>query len=416
MALAELRARAAALDAKDPLAPLAARFSLPEGSIYLDGNSLGPPPNGVLERIQDVAQREWGQDLIASWNKNGWMQLSARIGDRLAKVLGAQAGTIRACDSTSVNLFKVLSAALTLRPNRRVIVSEKGNFPTDLYVAQEMLEGLGTGHRLRLIEDAETDLAEALDEDVAAVLLTQVDYRTGRRLDMAHFKTLIQEAGALSIWDLAHSAGAFQVALEADGADFAIGCGYKFLNGGPGAPAFLYVAPKHHEEARPLLAGWLGHAAPFDFSPTYQPAHGIDRYIVGTPPILSMSAFDHALKIFDEINMAALERKTGTLGNLFIEAVEALCADGFVALASPRDASKRGGQVSFRCREGYALVQAMIARGVTGDFRTPDIVRFGFSPLYLSHAQVLDAAVTMAEILETAAWDRPEFRVRAAVT
>ena len=405
-----------ALDAADPLADRARLFSLPEGSIYLDGNSLGPPPNGVAARVADVAQREWGQDLITSWNKNGWMTLSARIGDRLAALLGAPAGSIRACDSTSVNVFKVLSAALSVRPERRVIVSERGNFPTDLYVVQELIAGLGAAYSLRLIDDAATDLAGALGSDVATVLLTQVDYRSGRRLDMGACNALIHGAGAVSIWDLAHSAGAFHVALEADGADFAVGCGYKFLNGGPGAPAFLYVAEAHLELARPLLAGWLGHAAPFEFTPDYHPAGGINRYIVGTPPVLSMAALDQALMAFEGIDMAALETKAGQLGDLFIDAVEALCPDGHLSLASPRNAAERGAQVSFHAAEGYAIVQALIARGITGDFRAPDIARFGFGTLYLSYGQIVDAAATLAEILATDAWDQPAYKVRAAVT
>ena len=414
--LSDLRTRAAALDAADPLASRSTLFSLPEGSIYLDGNSLGPPPIGVAERVQEVATREWGQDLITSWNKNGWMTLSARIGDRLATLLGAQKGSIRACDSTSVNLFKVLSAALSLRPDRRVIVSERKNFPTDLYVAQEMIAGLGKGYRLRLIDDAATDLEAALDAEVAVVMLTQVDYRTGRRLNMAETSDLIRSVGAISVWDLAHSAGAFQVNLERDGADFAIGCGYKFLNGGPGAPAFLYVSPIHQDTARPMLAGWLGHAAPFAFSSDYEPATGIDRYIVGTPPVLSMAAFDQSLNAFDEINMTTLEVKAGALGDLFIDAVEALCAPNQLVLASPRNPSERGAQVSFHAEEGYAIVQAMIARGVTGDFRAPDIARFGFGTLYLNYGQIVEAAAILAEILETAAWDHPAFKTQAAVT
>lgn len=414
--LDDLKARAAVLDSADPLAACATRFCLPKSKTYLDGNSLGPLPDGVAARITQLVEKEWGQDLIASWNKNGWMQLSARIGDRLARLLGAEMGTMRACDSTSVNLFKVLTAALSLRPHRRVILSEKGNFPTDLYGAQQLIAGLKQGYQMRLVDDAQTDLEAALAEDVAVVLLTQVDYRSGRKLDMAALNAVIHDAGAVSLWDLAHSAGAFRVSLAEDGTDFAVGCGYKFLNGGPGAPAFLYVAPRHHEKAQPMLAGWLGHAAPFNFASDYVPATGIDRYIVGTPPVLSMAALDAALDVFDAVDFQVLEAKSHTLGDLFIEAVEALCPKDQIRLASPRIAAQRGAQISFHAVEGYAIIQALIARGITGDFRAPDIARFGLAPLYISHAQLVEAARVLAEILETRAWDRPEFKTRAAVT
>jgi kynureninase len=411
-----LKARAAALDAADPLADRRALFDLDPGLRYLDGNSLGPPPKAVHGRLAEVASREWGRDLITSWNKNGWMDLSRRIGGRIERLVGAEPNSIRACDSTSVNLLKVLSGALSLRADRHVVISERRNFPTDLYVAERLLAELGKGHDLRLIDDAETDLDAALDDSVAAVMLTQVDYRTGRKLDMAATGAKIRAAGALAIWDLAHSAGAFSVSLAADGADFAVGCGYKFLNGGPGAPAFVYAAPKHQETAAPILAGWLGHAAPFDFTPSYAPAPGIDRYIVGTPPVLSMAALDTALGALDGIDPVALGEKASALGDLFIDAVEALAGDRAPTLASPRDRARRGAQVSFHHPEGYAVMQACIARGVVGDFRAPDIVRFGFSPLFLSFADVVDAAAILAEVLRDGLWDDPSYKQRAAVT
>lgn len=414
--LTALRQRAAALDASDPLAVHADQFDLPRGSIYLDGNSLGPPPRGVMDRLTRVASQEWGVDLISSWNKNGWMDLSAGIGAKIGRLIGAPGSAVRACDSTSVNLLKVLSAALSLRPDRKAIVSERGNFPTDLYVAQRLIAGLGKGHELRLIDDAETDLDKVLDGDVATVMLTQVDYRTGRKLDMASMTARAHDAGALTVWDLAHSAGAFAVDLTGAGADFAVGCGYKFLNGGPGAPAFLYVAPGHQEAAEPVLAGWIGHAAPFDFLPDYAPAAGIDRYLIGTPPVLSMSALDAALEVLNGVEGDALEKKSSSLSGLFIDAVAAACGEAAPMLASPAEASRRGAQASFRHEEGYAIVQALIARGITGDFRAPDIMRFGFSPLYLTHMAVVDAAETLATVLRTSAWDRPEYKTRAAVT
>ncbi|WP_421876372.1 kynureninase [Pacificispira sp.] len=416
-AVSDLRDRAQDLDLADGLAARADLFDLPRGVIYLDGNSLGPPPRGVMDRLTRVAGQEWGVDLITSWNKNGWMGFGARIGARIAALVGAAPESIRACDSTSVNLLKVLSAALSLRPGRRIVISERGNFPTDLYVAQRLLEELGGGYALRLIDDAETDLDDALDADVAVVMLTQTDYRSGRKLNMRRVSDAIHQAGALALWDLAHSAGAFEVNLDADGADFAVGCGYKFLNGGPGAPAFVYAAESHRETARPILAGWLGHAAPFDFRPDYEPAPGMDRYVIGTPPVLSMAALETALEAYDGVDGRMIEAKTAGLGDFFIDCVEALVPDeAGLLLASPRDRTRRGAQVSFRHSEGYAVMQALIARGVIGDFRAPDIVRFGFSPLYLTYGAVLDAAVILAEIFTTHEWDRPEYKTRAAVT
>ncbi len=411
-----LRARAVRLDCDDPLSDHRALFDLPEGMIYLDGNSLGPPPKSVLPRLSEVAAREWGQDLITSWNRHGWMDLSRRIGARIALLIGAAPDTVRACDSTSVNILKVLSAALSLRPDRRVIVSERGNFPTDLYVAQQLIAGLGQGYELRLIDNAARDLPAALGDDVAVVMVTQVDYRTGRKLDMALVTEQAHAAGALVIWDLAHSAGAFAVDLTGARADFAVGCGYKFLNGGPGAPAFIYVAPDHQQTAQPILAGWLGHATPFSFMPDYHPAPGMDRYIVGTPPILSMSALESALDAFEGADLAAVESKTSSLGALFIEAVDMLCPPDTLTLASPREDHRRGAQVSWHHPEGYAVMQALIACGVIGDFRAPDIIRFGFAPLYLRFTDVIAAVEILAGILVRKEYRRPEYQIRAAVT
>ena len=413
--LRALIAKAEQLDLEDGLAERACLFDLPRAMVYLDGNSLGPPPHGVVDRLTRVAGQEWGVDLITSWNKNRWMDLSRRVGAKIAAIVGADPASVRACDSTSVNVFKVLSAALPLRPDRRVVVSERGNFPTDLYVTQQLLAGLGDGYELRLIDDAATDLDAALDDTVAVVLLTQVDYRTGRKLDMKSVTGRIHDAGALAVWDLAHSAGAFSVALDADGADFAVGCGYKFLNGGPGAPAFLYVAQRHWH-AMPMLAGWMGHAAPFAFTPDYQPAEGVDRFLVGTPSVLALSALETALDAYADIDMAVVQAKSSALGALFIEAVETLCEGQGLTLASPRDTAVRGAQVSFRHTEGYAVMQALIAQGVVGDFRAPDVMRFGFAPLYLQYAMIVDAAKILSDILRTKAWDRPEFKTRAAVT
>lgn len=415
--VSDLRKRAEQLDAADGLAMKASLFNLPRGTIYLDGNSLGPPPHGVMDRLTRVAGQEWGVDLITSWNKNGWMGFAQRIGAKIGGLVGAGPDAVRACDSTSVNVIKVLSAALTLRPGRKVVISERGNFPTDLYVANRLLEGLGQGHELRLIDDAETDLDAALGDDVAVVMLTQTDYRSGRKLDMKSVTEAIHGAGALALWDLCHSAGAFEVNLEADGADFAVGCGYKFLNGGPGAPAFLYVAEEHREAGKSILAGWLGHAAPFAFTPEYEPAAGVDRYIIGTAPILSMAALETALEAFDGVTSSQIQEKTSGLGAFFMDVVEALVPSELgLTLASPREDARRGAQVSYHHPDGYAVMQALIARGVIGDFRAPDIVRFGFAPLYLSYADMVDAAEILADILVTGSWDRPEFKTRAAVT
>jgi len=350
--------------------------------------------------------------LIRGWTQAGWIDLPGRVGDRIARLVGAAPGTIVAGDSTSVNLYKALSAALALRPGRRTIVSDTGNFPTDLYVAQGLLARCGG--ELRTV--APDDVAGALDESVAVLMLTEVDYRTGRLHDMAGLTAMAQAAGAVTVWDLAHSAGALPVNLAAAGADFAVGCGYKYLNGGPGAPAFLYVRPAHMDAVRPALSGWMGHAAPFEFDPDYRPAEGIERMRVGTPPILSMTALDAALDLWEGVDMAEIRARSIALSERFIAEVEARTAGHGLALASPRDPARRGSQVSFRCAEGYAVMQALMARGVVGDFRAPDLIRFGFAPLYNTESEIVDAARHLAAVLDERAWDRPEFRRRARVT
>lgn len=397
------------LDRNDPLAVFRDRFSLPEGVIYLDGNSLGALPRGVKARMDDVVSNQWGEGLIRSWNTHDWIDLPGRVGDRIARLVGAAPGTVTVADSTSVNLFKVLSAAVHLRSERRVILSEKGNFPTDAYIAAGLAELLGQGHELRLVEADE--LPEALDADVAVLMLTEVNYRTGARLDMASLTAAAHAAGALTVWDLCHSAGAIPVDLTAAGADFAVGCGYKYLNGGPGAPAFVYAAPRHHADLRQPLTGWLGHAAAFTFAEDYQPADGIARMRVGTPPILSMQALDAALDAFDGVDLGAVKAKADRLFDLFVGEV----ADLGLTLATPTDPARRGTQVSLRHPEAYAVVQALIARGVIGDFREPDIMRFGLTPLYLRYQDVWYAAQILREIIAANAWDQPEFKARAKV-
>ncbi|MAQ82853.1 MAG: kynureninase [Maritimibacter sp.] len=388
-----------------------ARFDLPEGIVYLDGNSLGPLPRDAAHRISRTVTDEWGGQLITAWNRAGWMDQPARLGDRIARLVGAAPGTVVVGDTLSLKVTQCLAAALQLRPDRRVVLSDSGNFPSDLYMAQGLLAALGQGHELRVV--APEDVEAAIGPEVAALMLTEVDYRTGRKHDMAALTAKAHDVGALAVWDLAHSAGALPVDLTGAGADFAAGCTYKFLNGGPGAPAFVYVAPDHQHVA-PLLSGWLGHEAPFAFDPDYRPGPGISRMRVGTPPVLQMAALEAALDIFDTVDMHALRARSQHLGDRLIAAVEARCAN--VALASPRDPDARGSQISFRHPEGYAVMQALIARGVVGDFRAPDILRFGITPLYIGEAEIDRAAETLADILDTAAWDRPEYKHRAAVT
>lgn len=404
-----------ALDRADPLARHRDGFELPPGVIYLDGNSLGALPKAVPGRLVEVIAGEWGRDLITSWNRHGWIDLPLRVGDKIATLIGVEAGEVAVADSTTANLFKVLAAALRLRPERRTILTERANFPTDVYVAEGLAKLLGGRHRLRAV--AAEEITGAIDGDTAVVMLTQVNYRTGALHDMAAVTRAAHAAGALTVWDLAHSAGALPVELNAAGADFAVGCGYKYLNGGPGAPAFLFVARRHQGSFEPALSGWLGHAEPFAFEGSYRPAEGIARVLVGTPPILSLAALDLGVDNVLAADMAEIRRKSMALGDLFIRLVEGKGGERLgLRLASPRDAATRGSQVSFHHPAGYPCMQALIQRGVIGDFRAPDILRFGFAPLYVRYVDVWDAAAALIEILETRGWDRPEFHRRAAVT
>ncbi len=389
-----------------------ARFHLPEGVIYLDGNSLGPLPRGVAERLAAVVADEWGEMVISGWNRAGWMAQPARVGDRIARLIGAEPGHVAVGDTLSVKVYQALAAALALRPDRRVVLSDTGNFPSDLYMAEGLLGTLGAGHDLVTV--APEEVAGRIGPDVAVLMLTEVDYRTGRRHDMAALTRAAHDAGALTVWDLAHSAGALEVDVAGAGADFAVGCTYKYLNAGPGAPAFLYVAPRHAEMAETPLQGWLGHAAPFDFEPSYRPAPGVARMRVGTPPVLQMAALEVALEVWDGVDMAELRARSVALSERFIAGVEAACPD--LVLASPRDPARRGSQVSFRFDEGYAAMQALIARGVIGDFRAPDIMRFGIAPLYLGVAEIDRAVAVLAEVMASRAWDDARFRARGAVT
>jgi kynureninase len=416
------REQALALDTADALAPLRAQFDIPPGLIYLDGNSLGVLPRTTAARVHQVVQQEWGVGLIGSWNSAGWMDLAPRIGDKIARLVGAGPGECVAADSTSVNLFKVLSAALTIAradaPARKRIVSERNNFPTDLYIAEALAQERGL--ELVLAESPE-ELLGLLDERCAVLMLTHVNYSTGRMHDMAALTKAAHAAGALALWDLAHSAGAVPVDLRGSGADFAVGCGYKYLNGGPGAPAFVWVAPKHAERFWQPLAGWMGHAAPFEFTPGYRPAPGIRRYLCGTPALLSLAALecgvDTVLAAEAHGGLAALRAKSLALTRAFALRVEARCAGHGLALVSPRDDAWRGSQVCLaHSSGGYAIVQALIARGVVGDFRAPDILRFGFTPLYTRFVDVWDAVEQLHQVLDSGEWREPRFNDRAAVT
>ena len=417
-----------ALDAADPLAPLRAQFTLPEGVIYLDGNSLGVLPESTPARVAQVVQQEWGQGLIRSWNSAGWITLPQRVGDKIARLVGAAPGELVVADSTSVNLFKVLSAALRIAqadaPQRRVIVSERSNFPTDLYIAQS----LAAQHGMTLELLAAEDIPARLRDDVAVLMLTQVNYRSGRLWDMAALTAQAHAAGVLALWDLAHSAGAVPVDLNGAQADFAIGCGYKYLNGGPGAPAFVWAHPRHADRFWQPLSGWMGHASPFTFDTQYQPAPGVARYLCGTPSVIGMSALecgvDTLLAAEPLGGMAALRAKSLQLSRLFMQQVAQRCVAHDLPLATPEADAQRGSQVSLaRSEGGYAVMAALIARGVIGDFRAgdgsaaePDLLRFGFTPLYTRFVDVFDAVTALAEVLDSGEWREARFNQKAAVT
>ncbi|SPJ25429.1 kynureninase [Palleronia abyssalis] len=387
-------------------------FHLPDGVIYLDGNSLGPLPKSVAARTQSMLTDEWGDLLIRGWNKADWFGQPGRVGDVVGALIGAPVGSVVMGDTLSIKVYQALAAALALRPDRKVVLSDSGNFPTDLYMARGLLEMLGQGHELRVV--APEEVAGAMDDTVAAAMLTEVDYRTGRRHDMAAITRKAHDAGAVMIWDLAHSAGAFPVDMTASNAEFAVGCTYKYLNGGPGAPAFIYVRPDLSDTVRPALQGWMGHNAPFAFDLDYAPAGGIERMRVGTPPVIQMTALEEALKIWDGVSMHAVRDAAVALMEQFIEEVEARCPQ--LTLASPRDPAQRGSQVSFRFAEGYAAMQALIDRGVIGDFRAPDIMRFGFTPLYLDAGDVTAAVDVLDDVLSNELWRDEKYRAKARVT
>lgn len=401
----------ATLDREDPLARYRGQFELPDGVIYLDGNSLGPLTTAARLRVTKTVATEWGVGLIRSWNTHDWIDLPAVIGAKIAPLVGAAPGTVTVADSTSVNLFKLLAVALQLRPERRVILTESGNFPTDGYIANGLATLLAAGHEVRAV--AASEIVAALDENVAVLLLTEVNYRTGARLPMSALTAAAHAVGALTLWDLCHSAGAMPVQLAEAEADFAVGCGYKYLNGGPGAPSFIYVAPRHLPGLRQPLSGWLGHARPFAFTPDYQPHPSIEAMRAGTPPILALAALDAALGVFADIDLRAVKAKADRLFAIFAGELTATAPQ--LELLTPADPAARGTQVSLRFADAYPVMQALIARGVIGDFREPDILRFGLTPLYLRHADVRRAAQILGEIMASRAWDQPQFHTRAKV-
>lgn len=408
------RAAAQAMDAADPLAVFVTEFTLPEGVVYLNGNSLGPAPKAALTRLAQAAQDEWADGLITSWNKAGWFALPYRLGDRVARLIGAGSGEVVLTDGTSLNLFRVVSAALALRPDRRVIVMEGSNFPTNNYIVQGLIESLGKGHQIRFAEkDA---LEDAIDDDVAAVVLTQAHYKTAHVLDMATITAKAHAHGALAVWDLCHSAGAIPVDLNGCDADFAVGCTYKYLNGGPGGPAFLFVASRHQGAAAQPLTGWWGHGAPFAFDRDFRPAEGIGRMLTGTQPILSMVATEAGLDMIERAGTGAIRAKSLALGKLFQDLMAARLPDAGFALASPADPADRGGHVAYDHPSGYPIMKALIARGVIGDFRAPATLRFGFAPLHLRFVDVWDAVERLAQIIETELWREPAYAAVDAVT
>lgn len=387
-------------------------FDLPEGVIYLDGNSLGPLPKKALGNLGAVVEDEWGKMLIKGWNSAGWMEQPSRVGDTLGRLIGAPQGSVVIGDTLSIKVYQAVAAALKLNPDRRVILSETGNFPTDLYMVEGLINTLDQGFTLRTVDGA--SVLDAIDESVAVVLLTEVDYRTGRKHDMNAVTARAHENGAVMVWDLAHSAGAFPVDLSASGAEMAVGCTYKYLNAGPGAPAFIYVRPDLADRIAPALAGWLGHRAPFDFIDRYEPGSGIERMRVGTPPVLQMSVLETALELWDDVDMQEVREASVALQEQFIAGVEARVPE--LRLASPLDPSARGSQVSFHFEYGYAAMQALIYHDVIGDFRAPDIMRFGFTPLYLDRDDVDIAIERLTRVMAERLWDDPKFKVRNRVT
>ncbi|MBZ9810665.1 kynureninase [Mesorhizobium sp. ESP-6-2] len=404
-----------AMDTADPLRAMRDRFTLPQGVIYLDGNSLGAASPAVFGELQKAATQEWAQDLIRAWNTAGWFDMPVELGDQLGRLIGAAAGQTVVCDTTSINIYKVLHAALGMRPDRSVVVAEGDSFPTDLYMA-EGVASTRPGTVLRLEGVDAPSIEELIDERVAVILVNHVNYKSGQLRDMVALTRRAHEAGALIVWDLCHTAGALLVELDRSNADFAVGCTYKYLNGGPGAPAFIYAAERHHGDVRQPLSGWWGHARPFAFEQGFAAGTGIRRFLCGTQPVLSMRALKGALDVWNDVDMAEVRRKSIALTDLFIQLVEAKCGAYGLELESPRDGNERGSQVSFLHRHGYQVMRALIQRGVIGDFRAPSTIRFGFTPLYVGYVDVWQAVEVLEDILRTDAWQEARFAVKAAVT
>ena len=407
------RDNCAAIDAEDPLASFRSRFLMPDGVIYLDGNSLGPLSRAARDRLREVVDSEWGQGLIGSWTEADWINLPARVGGKIARLIGAEPQDVIACDSTSITLFKLLTAARALRPDRRILLTDNENFPTDTYIAESVAHISREPIELRQVRA--DDIIEAIDNETAVVSLTHVNYRSGAVFDMAAITEAAHARGALVLWDLSHSAGALPADLGACEADMAVGCGYKYLNGGPGAPAWAFVASRLHAELAQPLTGWMGHRAPFEFSGSYEPAAGLQQMLTGTPPVLALSSLDASLDDVVDAGIARLRTKSVALCELFINHVEARCAGQGLVLASPRDAVHRGSQVSFRHENGFAVIRALLDSKVIGDFRAPDIMRFGIAPLYTRFVDVWDAAEKLAEVLESGTWREPRYSVRGTV-
>jgi kynureninase len=387
-------------------------FELPDGMIYLDGNSLGPLPKTVNAALSSMVTDQWGAHLIKGWNVDDWMGQPMRVGNMVGKLIGAPESSVTMGDTLSVKVYQALSAAVQMRPDRRVILSDSGNFPSDLYMAQGLIAQLDQGHELRIVDPLE--VMDAITDDVAAVMITQVDYRSGQMHDMAAITAKAHDAGAVMIWDLAHSAGAVPVDLAGCNCEFAVGCTYKYLNGGPGAPAFIYVRPDVIDSIKPALSGWLGHDAPFAFEQGYRPAMGIERMRVGTPPVLQLTALESALAVWDGVDMGDVRAASIRLTDLFIAQVEKRCPS--LTLFSPRNGADRGSQVSFACDDGYPVMQALIARNVIGDFRAPNLIRFGFTPLYIDEADVIGAVDILAVVLDNRLWDDPGYIAKGRVT
>jgi len=401
------------LDEVDPLATVREQFVLKEGEIYLDGNSLGPVSRDVVTRVNDVITHEWAEGLVRSWNDAGWMDMPLRLGDQLAPLIGAGPGEVLVADTLTFLLAKLIGGALELRPDRHVIVTDAANFHSDLYIVEAMAARAGRAVKVKAID--RDQLSGALNDDVALVMLTQVDFRTGEALDLAGITAAVHDVGALMLWDFAHSTGAVPLDVEAAGVDFAAGCGYKYLNGGPGAPAFLYVRRVWQGVITNPLPGWLGHARPFDFEATYEAARGIRAFVTSSPSIVALAALEGALSVWEHATMAQVRAKSLALTDLFIELVDERLP-GVFSVVTPREHARRGSQVALAHPEAYGVVQALLARGVVGDFRAPDIARFGFTPLYLRFVDVYDAVEHLVAVMSDSSYRDPKFAVRRAVT